>query len=57
MYYVLCRYIVELASSPKDLVVDIFAGSGNFARAATSIGRHCISMDKDPILEEILKNL
>lgn len=41
-------YLIESLSDIGDLVVDPFAGSGSFGRAALSIGRRFVGADLDP---------
>lgn len=41
-------YLVEQLTRPDDLIVDPFAGSGAFGRAALSLGRRFIGADLDP---------
>lgn len=40
--------ILEIASNPGDLVVDLFAGSGSTAAAAHKMGRHWIAAERMP---------
>jgi site-specific DNA-methyltransferase (adenine-specific) len=44
--------IVKVHSSPGDLLLDFFAGSGSFGEAAIAHGRHCILADRN---EEALR--
>ena len=44
----LMRRIVELATSPGDLVVDLFAGSGSTAVAAHALGRRWAVVERNP---------
>lgn len=44
----LMRRIIELASSPGDLVVDLFAGSGSTAVAARDLGRRWVVVERNP---------
>ena len=46
---VLVRRLIELLSSPGDLVVDPFAGSGQAIRIARKIGRNAIGYESDPV--------
>jgi ParB-like chromosome segregation protein Spo0J len=41
-------YLIEQLTSPDGLVVDPFAGSGAFGKAALSLGRRFIGADLDP---------
>jgi ParB/RepB/Spo0J family partition protein len=41
-------YLIEQLSKPDDLIVDPFAGSGSFGKAALSLGRRFIGADLDP---------
>ncbi len=50
----LIRRIVKSMSSPGDLVLDFFAGSGTTTRVCIDEMRHSISSDIDPILKEYL---
>lgn len=40
--------IVKVHSSPGDLLMDFFAGSGSFGEAAVAHGRRCILVDNNP---------
>lgn len=44
----LMRRIVELATEPDDLVVDLFAGSGTTAVAARDLGRRWVAVERNP---------
>ena len=44
----LLRRVVELATDPGDLVVDLFAGSGTTAVAARDLGRRWIVVERNP---------
>lgn len=44
----LMSYLITLGSRPGDLVLDPFAGSGTTGAAARSLGRSCISIERDP---------
>ena len=44
----LLRRIVELATGPGDLVVDLFAGSGTTAVAARDLGRRWVVVERNP---------
>ncbi|HJC61880.1 MAG TPA: site-specific DNA-methyltransferase [Candidatus Dietzia intestinigallinarum] len=44
----LMRRIVELATGPGDLVVDLFAGSGTTAVAARDLGRRWVVIERNP---------
>ena len=44
----LMRRVVELATGPGDLVVDLFAGSGTTAVAARELGRRWIVVERNP---------
>ena len=44
----LMRRIVELATGPGDLVVDLFAGSGTTAVAARDLGRRWVVVERNP---------
>ncbi|HJC29799.1 MAG TPA: site-specific DNA-methyltransferase [Candidatus Dietzia intestinipullorum] len=44
----LLRRIVELATGPGDLVVDLFAGSGTTAVAARRLGRRWLVVERNP---------
>ena len=41
----ICQYIIELATQPKALVLDPFAGSGSILVAAKQLGRNYIGVD------------
>lgn len=57
MFYA-CRYLVELSTKPGDVILDIFAGTGNLAQAAAAKGRHSFSMEKDKqLMKGILRPL
>ncbi len=40
--------IVKVHSSPGDLLLDFFAGSGTFGEAALELGRRCLLVDNNP---------
>ena len=40
--------IVELATSPGDLILDPFAGSGTTAAVAQKLGRHWVAIEENP---------
>jgi len=42
------RRIVQASSSPGDLVLDFFAGSGTTGAAALELGRRCLLVDDNP---------
>lgn len=44
----LMRRIIELATGPGDLVVDLFAGSGTTAVAARDLGRRWVVVERNP---------
>ena len=44
----LLRRIIELATGPDDLVVDLFAGSGTTAVAARDLGRRWVVVERNP---------
>ena len=44
----LMRRIIELATEPGDLVVDLFAGSGTTAVAARALGRRWVVVERNP---------
>lgn len=44
----LLKRIVELATGPGDLVVDLFAGSGTTAVAARDLGRRWVVVERNP---------
>lgn len=44
----LLRRIVEFSTQPGDLVIDIFAGSGNMLEVCKELGRDCIGIDISP---------
>lgn len=44
----LLRRIVELATEPGELVVDLFAGSGTTAAAARDLGRRWVVVERNP---------
>ena len=44
----LLRRIIELATGPGDLVVDLFAGSGTTAVAARDLGRRWVVVERNP---------
>ncbi len=51
----LMRRIVELATGPDDLVVDLFAGSGTTAVAAHALGRRWVVVERNPeTIREVL---
>ena len=42
------RRVVELATDPGELVVDLFAGSGTTAVAARALGRRWVVVERNP---------
>ncbi len=44
----LLERIVKIHSSPGDMLLDFFAGSGTFGEAAAKNGRRCILVDNNP---------
>lgn len=44
----LLRRVIELATGPGDLVVDLFAGSGTTAAAARDLGRRWVVVERNP---------
>lgn len=44
----LLRRIIDLATEPDDLVVDLFAGSGTTAVAARDLGRRWVVVERNP---------
>lgn len=44
----LLRRVVELATEPDELVVDLFAGSGTTAVAARALGRRWVVVERNP---------
>lgn len=44
----LLRFLIEKSSSPGDLVLDPFAGSGTTCRAAKDLGRRYLGIEIDP---------
>ena len=51
----LMRRLVELATGPDDLVVDLFAGSGTTAVAAHALGRRWVVVERNPeTIREVL---
>lgn len=54
----LIRRIVEMASNPKDIVMDFFSGSGTTASVAYKLGRQFITCDQlDTQIEMSMKRL
>lgn len=41
------KYFIELCSNPGDWVLDSFAGSGSTGRAAVSLGRNAVLVERD----------
>ena len=50
----LLERIVEISTSPDDLVLDPFAGSGTACVAAERLGRRWIAIDNDPRTIEVI---
>ena len=51
----LLERIVKVHSSPGDMLLDFFAGSGTFGEAATRHGRPCLLVDNNPEAVEIME--
>ncbi len=49
------RRIIAVSSSPGDVVLDFFAGSGTTGEAAHELGRRFILVDNNPMAAEVLK--
>ncbi len=47
--------IVRVHSSPGDLLLDSFAGSGSFGEAAVRNGRRCVLIDDNPAAIEVMR--
>ncbi len=52
----LCTRAIKNSSKPKDLVVDLFGGSGSTLIAADQINRICYSMEYDPKYVDVIVN-
>ena len=50
----LLERIVKVHSSPGDMLLDFFAGSGTFGEAAATHGRSCILVDSNPEATQIM---
>ncbi len=50
----LYEQLLRFSTTAGDVVLDIFAGSANIARAALSLGRHCILFEKKTEFIEML---
>ncbi|KAJ7540051.1 hypothetical protein O6H91_11G120100 [Diphasiastrum complanatum] len=37
--------MLEMLTEQDDVVIDLFAGTGNFPRAAATMSRHCICVE------------
>lgn len=48
----IAKRIILTASSPGDVVVDLFAGSGTFCKVAKETGRAWVGYEKDPLYAE-----
>src|SRR5438034_10979409 len=48
-----CERIIRASSNPGDLVLDFFAHSGSTLLASEILGRHCYTMDLEPVFCEI----
>lgn len=49
---------MELLTQPGDVVLDLFAGTGNMARASAESDRHCVCVEEDKdIFSLLLKDL
>jgi site-specific DNA-methyltransferase (adenine-specific) len=46
--------IVRVHSSPGDVLMDFFAGSGSFGEAARRNGRQCVLVDNNPAAMEVM---
>lgn len=50
--------IIEIASNPGELVMDVFLGSGTTAAAAHKLGRNYICIEKEPVTcEHVLERM
>jgi site-specific DNA-methyltransferase (adenine-specific) len=49
------RYLIEKSSSPGELVLDPFAGSGTTCKAAKDLGRRFLGIEIDPKYAEIAR--
>ncbi|MDE0409027.1 MAG: DNA methyltransferase, partial [Alphaproteobacteria bacterium] len=47
--------IVKVHSSPGDMLLDFFAGSGTFGEAAARHGRACLLVDNNPEAVRIME--
>jgi DNA modification methylase len=52
----LCARAIKNSSKPKDLVVDLFGGSGSTLIAADQINRTCYTMEYDPKYVDVIVN-
>ena len=52
----LCVRAIKNSSKPKDLVVDLFGGSGSTLIAADQINRTCYTMEYDPKYVDVIVN-
>ncbi|NOW86766.1 DNA modification methylase [Clostridium beijerinckii] len=52
----LCARAIKNSSKPKELVVDLFGGSGSTLIAADSLNRFCYSMEYDPKYVDVIVN-
>ena len=48
-----CERTIRASSNPGDLVLDFFAHSGSTLLASEILGRHCYTMDLEPVFCEI----
>lgn len=49
------RRIINVHSNEDSVVMDFFAGSGSFGKAALELGRDCYLIDKNPAAIEVMK--
>ena len=54
----LIAQIIEIASNPKEIVMDVFLGSGTTVSVAHKLGRNYIGVEREPLTNEyILKRM
>ncbi len=49
------RRIINVHSNEDSVVMDFFAGSGSFGKAALELGRDCYLIDKNPAAIDVMK--
>ncbi|KAJ7523514.1 hypothetical protein O6H91_18G052500 [Diphasiastrum complanatum] len=40
-----CRFMLEMLTEQEDVVIDLFASTGNFPKAAAAMNHHCICVE------------